>query len=317
MPTTLPHFPARDTSTPSLDRQHGSSPERPHPAERKNSVLRPLVLWHLCSLDAPSVAFVWSLSFAWAMGVRLAAWVPVLQVLAVWTVYVCDRLLDARSAFESQQYLRLRERHFFHWRHRRAFLPLAICAACAAGGLVLAFMPIMARERNSVLAAACLAYFARVHSGQRSKPFLPAFLTKELLVGILFTTGCALPVFGALWASHSTSIWLLLCVGTFFALLGWLNCRCIDGWESAIPNRRRRRSSSAAFLLAACGLLLFVPMAAHPRVAMLLLAGVASALLLALLDLQRKRLRPVTLRAVADLVLLTPVLLLVCARWMR
>jgi len=115
---------------------------------------------------------------------------------------------------------------------------------------------------------------------------------------------------------RSASFGMMLCVGTFFALLGWLNCRAIDGWERTATGRRRRSCSSAAFLLAAIGLLLFVLLASRPRAAMLILAGVASALLLAALDVNRKRLRPVTLRAMADLVLLAPVLLLLCARWM-
>ena len=47
----------------------------------------------------------------------------------------------------------------------------------------------------------------------------------------------------------------------------------------------------------------------HPRSAELILAGAASALLLALLDRMRTRLTPLALRAAADLVLLTPLVL--------
>lgn len=58
----------------------------------------PVKLWHLSSLDAPTVAVVWSLGFGWAAGVRLPFWVPVLIALGTWAVYIGDRLLDARSA---------------------------------------------------------------------------------------------------------------------------------------------------------------------------------------------------------------------------
>jgi len=52
----------------------------------------PLRLWHLASLDAPTVAVVWTLGFAWAASVRLPPWIPVLLALATWAVYVADRL---------------------------------------------------------------------------------------------------------------------------------------------------------------------------------------------------------------------------------
>jgi hypothetical protein len=60
-----------------------------------------LRLWHLMSLDAPTVAVIWSLSFAWAAGVHLPRWIPVLLALGTWAVYVGDRLLDTRSALRS------------------------------------------------------------------------------------------------------------------------------------------------------------------------------------------------------------------------
>ncbi len=83
----------------------------------------PLRLWHLASLDAPTVAVVWSFAFAWSAGIKLPDWVSALLVLAVWPVYVIDRLLDARAGLRSQNLDRLRERHLFHWRHRRLLLP--------------------------------------------------------------------------------------------------------------------------------------------------------------------------------------------------
>ena len=77
------------------------------------------------------------------------------------------------------------------------------------------------------------------------------------------------------------------------------------------PRRFKRRwlwSATAGLLLAA------VLVAFQPRSAALVAAGAASALLLALLDRLRNRLTPVALRAAADLVLLTPLLLTPFAR---
>lgn len=273
----------------------------------------PLVLWHLASLDAPTVAVVWALGFAWAAGVRLAAWVPPLLALTVWAVYVFDRLLDARAALRAAEMGRLRERHFFHWRHRRILLPLGVVAACGAGVLILVFMPMAARARDSVLAATSLAYFARVHAGHRSRPFLSVLLTKELLVGVLFTAGCALPALGALRTAH-VALWPVACAVAFFAPLAWLNCHAIDRWESRMERRTGISIGASARLFAVCSLLTGAAVAwAYPRMGALLAAGAVSALLLALLDRKRDRLSPVTLRAAADLVLLAPAPLLALA----
>lgn len=303
MPLTLPHSLAQDPSS----TIHGSP-------QRSSFTLRVLELWHLASLDAPTVAVVWSLGFAWAVGVRLAVWVLPLLALTVWAVYVFDRLLDARAALRADELSRLRERHYFHWRHRTTLLPAAAVAAGAAAGLILAFMPMAARERNSVLAAASLAYFARVHSGHRARPFLSSLLTKELLVGLLFTAGCALPVFGALRSAHG-ELWPLGCAAAFFAPLAWLNCHAIDRWES---KRQKPQWTDSNFwmaaVLAGAGVLAALPVSfLNPRVGALLAAGAASALLLALLDQRRGKLGAVTLRAAADFVLLSPAALVALA----
>lgn len=286
--------------------------DRAAPRSLTTAALRTLSLWHLASLDAPTVAAVWVLSFAWAAGVRLAAWIPPLLVLTVWAFYVFDRVLDARGALHAAEMERLRERHYFHWRHRRVLLPLGAIAVGAAGWLILAFMPTVARERDSVLAAASFAYFARVHTGDRVGTFLSSLLTKELLVGMLFTAGCALPVLGALRSDHA-SLWPLSCAAAFFALLAWLNCHAINRWESEKAGRSGTSLTRSAGLLAACGLAAAVAAWTHPRLAMLLAAGAVSAMLLALLDCKRGRLSPTTLRAAADLALLAPAPLLALA----
>jgi len=267
----------------------------------------PLRLWHLTSLDAPTVALVWSLSFAWAARVHLPRWIPVLLALGTWAVYVGDRLLDARSALRSGNLSPLRERHFFHWLHRRALVPLACTAAILAAAIVFSLMPPAIRERNSVLAFAALAYFSGVHLPRARPKTLALLRSKELVVGILFTAGCALPVFVRLNAVTNSAIAFspFLILVTFFAALAWLNCSAIDRWESS----GCAGVSIAAFALAASGLLSALGFSfSHPRFSALFLAGSASALLLAFLDRGRSRFTPLALRCLADLVLLTPIL---------
>lgn len=265
---------------------------------------RVLALWHLTSLDAVSVAVVWSLGFARVDGVRLPAWVLVLLSLVVWTVYVADRLLDAWAGQKKAEFLALRERHRFHWRYRAVMVPMALFAACLAAWLILRFMTAIARERDSMLAAAALAYFARVHRAGDSDPFVSRVFTKELLVGVLFACGCAMPA----WVRGP----FLPLMGPliYFAVLAWLNCVAIDRWESVAADRIGLPVAAMAGAIGAAGLLAAACMSEiEPLAATLLAAGAVSAFLLAWLDRERGRLDSVTLRAAADLVLLIPAVL--------
>ncbi len=279
---------------------------------------RLLRFWHLASLDAPTVAVVWSLSFAKTAGVRLPLWVPVLIALGTWFVYVGDRILDTWHALKADKLESLRERHFFQWRHRRVLIPLAGFAALAAAAIIFGVMPLTVRERDSVLAAAALAYFSGIHVPGMRPQWFARLQSKELLVGLLFTAGCALPTLTRLHGAvgDGLPVELLLMVMVCYAALAWLNCAAIDQWEASrgkagggeasrglgTGRSARRIATGAVVLVLACA-----PIA--PRLSMLAAACAASALLLAWLDRQRNRLTPLALRCAADLVLLTP---LVC-----
>lgn len=315
MPLTVPNPPAREEifEPPALGcgTQSWDHPPLEPPSFTRIGAPRPLALWHLASFDAPTVAVVWSLGFAWAADTRLPLWVPALLALTVWAVYAGDRLLDARSGLHDPGLNRLRERHYFHWRHRRLFLPLAAVAAGSAALLVLMFMPAAARDRGSILAAVSLAYFARVHSGHRARPFFSPLLSKEMLVGLLFTFGCALPVLGRLHTMAHAPAWPILCSLAFFAVLAWLNCHAIDTWETRKCGSGRSPIFLQSSLIGVTGVSLAgFALYSHPRVAALFFAGALSALSLAWLDRRRRRFTPVALRAAADLVLLTPALVL-------
>jgi hypothetical protein len=300
-------------------------------ATRVHDAPSPLRLWHLISLDAPTVAVIWTLAFAWTVRVALPLWVPILLALVAWTVYIGDRLLDARSALRTGRHTRLRLRHRFHWRHRRIFLPVAACAACAAAILVFSLMPVASRERNSLLAAAALVYFTRVHStthrasGSRAgspfqsrshvnAPFPSPLLSKEMLVGLLFTTACVLP---ALTRANlpPSALWTLILPTVFFALLAWLNCHAIEFWESRSRPRNARGILAPAVTLSLICLVTAITLTRnHPRPAALIAAGALSSFLLAVLHHCRGRLTPLALRSCADLVLLTPLPLLFLAQ---
>jgi hypothetical protein len=236
-----------------------------------------------------------------------------LLALGTWSVYIGDRLLDVRAAQRSGEFQGLRERHHFHERHRRILLAVAACAASAAMALIFIRMPVALREPNSVLAVAALAYFTGVHSTVKFSAWCLRFIAKEFLVGVLFTAGCAFPVFSGilLFAKASSPHWPIFAEIAFFALLAWLNCRAIECWESASALRIYHHAAFLALagLTMTEGLVLI-----QPRTASLLMAASASALLLAILDRGRHRLTPLALRIAADLVLLTPIFLIPFAR---
>ena len=279
----------------------------------------PLAFWHLASLDAPTVAVVWALAFAWAARVPLPVWTPVLLALVAWPVYIADRLLDARSVIRTSLAHRLRQRHHFHWQFRRFFIPLGVVSACAAAWIIAVCMPIAVRERNSVLAVAGLAYFSSVHASRVFPRFLSRFLApfvaKETLVAVIFTAACALPALSraAVRAplGPASVLWPLVVAFGVFTLLAWLNCHSIDRWESGqiSPHDGPSRGSGMfpqAVGLGLAGMLLAGALSSNHRIALLVASGAVAALLLAVLDRLRDRLTPLALRAAADLVLLTP-----------
>jgi hypothetical protein len=261
---------------------------------------RVLQLWHLTSLDAPTVAVVWALSFAWAVGVHLAPWVPLLLACGTWTVYVGDRLLDARRAIRSRDLCPLRQRHFFHWRHRRTLIPIACATTAIAVALIEGRMPAAIRDRNSVLAAAALVYFSGVHWTARLPVWLRKLVSKELLVGLLFTSGSIAP---AIAHAHFME-WPFVACFAIFVALAWSNCSAIERWESSRvhPGVLLRTAVLGMAGIAASGALAFL----NWRLSALCCSAGISALLLSLLDRKRAEISPLTLRALADLVLLAP-----------
>lgn len=286
----------------------------------------PLRLWHLLSLDAPTVAVVWALAFAWAARVKLELWVPILLALITWAVYLADRIFDAYFALRAGRLSCLRERHIFHWRHWRTLAPIAAGASVAALSIIFKLMPAPAREHNSVLAGAALAYFSGVYSGRNLPKVFPFSLMRrqslaklhinEFLVGLIFTAAVTLPTWSRLGrleaVRHGASgLWPLALGSAFFALLGWLNYRAIGRWEACAA---RTRIYTAAVLLALSGSCLACLVAiVDVRMAILMSCGATSAFMLSMLDRNRARFTPTTLRAAADFVLLVPAVLLIAS----
>jgi hypothetical protein len=258
--------------------------------------------WHLLSLDAPTVAALWCWAFGRAARSRLAPWLPAALAMGTWLFYVADRLLDARLSPETT----LKERHHFHDRHRRWFLVVAAPVALSLAVLV-ARMPPSLITSYCVLGVLSLLYLGLVHLPARACGRSLRYFPKEFAVALLFAAASALPAWDAAW--HSAAGMprhhplLILC--PIFAVLCWLNCVAIEGWEE---HRQRGRIWWIAGLSIAASCFSLFGLFSQP--ARWLAAAVAlSAVLFLVLD--RSRLQAGGQRIAADLALLTPLLLLV------
>lgn len=223
-----------------------------------------------------------------------------------WTVYVLDRVLDTGRAIRMHTPEVLRDRHLFHWQHRSTFIPLATCTGAAATAMIIKLMSPAAREHDSVIAAAALAYFSGVHAKARFPLWLHSICSKEMIVGILFAAGCAAPTLTRL--NHADSIGPLLLSFACLAGLAWLNCAAISSWESHAESRTFPLSAGLFSFTCLAIAALIAPQFAAGSV--LLLCAALSSLLLLGLHASRRRYSPLVLRALADFVLLVPAFVL-------
>lgn len=288
-------------------------PSAPPSTARRYSVL---AMWHLLSLDAPTVAALWTVFFAQAMHIHLPWIAPVALAAGVWVLYVLDRILDGvRASAEPLQANSLRERHYFHARHRKPFLIGIVCALPGTLWLGLRYSLFSVQRDMLLLSLFVAAYVLVVHGlGEPAQRWLP----KELAVGVIFAAATAIPT----WARMSAELTPLLLGAMLFGALCWLNCVAIHHWESRDELQSGHRQHKehcttrwagnhlmlTSCLLALCslGMMLSANLAAIRSVA---LACLISSLIFLILEKQSHRLPVLTLRIAADAALLTPLLL--------
>ncbi len=260
---------------------------------------RSLVLWHLLSLDAPCVAVCWMLLFRSDAGRHGSIHSPVLcemaaLFLAVWIIYVLDRLLDARAGREC-----LQARHHFHWQARHS-LCLLLAGSAILLAMLVAHLPAATRLHWPLLAVPLLAYAALVHMGKVAR------LPKTLVTAAFFAGAVMIPA----WQEASEP-WRLFALAMCFGGVCWLNGALIENWEAVPPvftSRRRPAIRMGAVLLALAATLFAV------QPSNVLAACIVSVALLLVLDRLRPRLDAVHLRALADAALLTPLFFLLPVR---
>ncbi|MGO8718979.1 MAG: hypothetical protein ACLQMO_07145 [Acidobacteriaceae bacterium] len=191
------------------------------PCFRTLPVRRLWVWWHLLSLDAPTVAVVWSWFFAAAFGISLPWTALITLVLGTWCVYVADRLLDG---WRSTDMTGLRDRHWFYRRHRKPFVAAWTAAAIPLAYLIFFRVQPAVRIDDIVLCLIGTAYFLLIHNRPAKYRF-----SKEFFVGFLFSIATAVPT----WTRLQDGRGLLLSAILTFGAACWLNCVAIQTWEDA------------------------------------------------------------------------------------
>jgi hypothetical protein len=271
------------------------------------------VYWHLLSLDAPTVAALWSWSFARAMHITLPPLTCLLMAIGTWLVYVADRLLDGMGSGNNPH---LRVRHHFYSRHRRLFFLSGILVCPLFLWIVFTRMTDRVRREEIAVFILAVLYFLLVHVRSR---YIEHRLPKELAVGVLFAAATAVPT----WARIAGSRIDLLPALAVFAVLCWLNCVAIENWERTSRMKatahittlwagRHLQSLTAGVALLAA--MLALTTMAMPVLSCLHLASAAAALLLLWLARHDRRLSTMQLRIAADAALLTPLFFLLWAR---
>lgn len=264
--------------------------------------------FHLLSLDAPLVAVVWQRWWARSTGIALPLSREIVLGLGVWAIYLADRLADTAH---DEYRLGGAARHVFSGDRRHLLWPLALGVALILA--VLTPLCLSGGEFHAGLGLLALAsgYFWLVH-GQTSRGW-SAYLPKEAVVGAMFGAGT---VFFVVCRAHSLPPAFWMNAGLFAAVC-FLNCALITHWERHAWDVRERSSLLNSFpgLSARLGLasvalagLAFAVCAGSRSLDGLPVA--VSALLLAGLDFHKTKLSVDALRVLADVVLLTPWLIL-------
>jgi hypothetical protein len=280
-------------------------------AERKPLWLLP----NLLSLDAPLVAIAWLYVFArtWRLGYH--PWEAYASLgLAVWIIYVSDRLLDASLLNSGNE--RMEARHRFHWQHRKIFrVGLAIAVALAVG-LVVMRMPVAIYKHLLLGGVMVAGFFGLAMLASQEPHEVPH--AKNILAGVAFAFGVAMM---AHLYRYEYDVYNLLFSREFvsFAVLCILNISAIDLWEHAADSSDREIKASDELALTlpltllGAASLAYALLDSHYGSRPFFYAILCGAGLLYALNRIRARFRMDTLRVLADVVLLIPVLVFLAA----
>ncbi len=271
---------------------------------------KPLWLYpNLLSLDAPLVAMAWLYVFAETWRVMFLPWQAYVALgLVVWLIYVADRLLDGMLAGGGEG--TLSARHEFHRKHRKKFAIGAVIAGVATPVLVFTSLPFViidyAKWGGYVVAAYfIISLFSDKHANGIS-------YSKNILAGMAFAYGTAMLalLYTGFGIGELFRVRELVCFGA----LCIINISAIDLWEHAdrSPDLETKAADELALILPLVLLggaaLLFALMDRQMSTRPFFYAILTGSALLYVLNRCRANLSMDSLRVLADVALLVPVL---------
>ena len=270
---------------------------------------KPLWLYpNLLSLDAPLVAVAWLQVFAktWRLGYH--PWEAYLCLgLAVWAIYVGDRLLDV--SLLGGPGVKLEARHEFHNRHRKAFGIAVAAALVCAVVLVVMRMPMTIYKHLLLGGVLVGGFFGLSMLSSQEADDVP--YSKNILAGVTFAFGTAMTAHVYRW---EYGLYDLLISHEFicFAVLCVMNISAIDLWEHAARSSDEEIKASDELaltlpltLLGAASLAFALQEVTTRPFFYAIMTGAA---LLYVLNRSRGRFSMDALRVLADVALLIPVL---------
>jgi hypothetical protein len=286
----------------------------------------------ILSFDAPAVALAWQALVARAAGVRLAGPPAAVLGLSVWLAYAADRWLEGWRLRPDQVRT---QRHLFYQRNR--WPVAALWVAALAGDVAVACAGLTHWEFwfGAGLLPAVVAYVISHQFVHRDRPWR---LPKEICVALLLAGGVAAFVAADRTDLNSVGVQarppfdfaqglravgllpsaVLVPAGLFF-VLAFANCALISVWERAVDQSHGQISlarqfavgpllgRSAAWLALVCGAAAAI---GWPVLRGAGLCAAASGAALLLVDGAQNNLGWEAARVMADVVLLTPVVVL-------
>ncbi len=259
------------------------------------------------SLDAPIVAIAWQSLFLKVFGSSFTVWQFACLFLTVWLIYSADRLLDSKRLDLTQAHTL---RHAFYARHHKAMLIIWIFLLLLTAVISFSFLNPTVILIGLFALALCLLYGLAVHRFTRFIRF-----SKELQVGFLFAIGCSLVAWSQSLNS-GFSLLPLLSATVAFACLCTFNCLLIALAEQNLDKLQNQLSFATQAVLSQryLSLLLFGFVGLSLGLGLWLQSSFYLAILLAafglwLLSVNMHHLDSELLRVLADVVLLSPLVI--------
>jgi cytochrome bd-type quinol oxidase subunit 2 len=266
----------------------------------------------------------WLYVFAQTWQLLYLPWVAYVSLgLAVWVIYVADRLLDV--SLLGGPSAKLEARHEFHNRHRKLFQITAIAAALVVLILAVTKMPgalfeIFRQDAGVGLlpigALLVAGFFGLSMLSSQQADEVPH--TKNILAGITFAFGTAMTAH--LFRREYESMDLLVSREfVCFAVLCILNISAIDLWEHAERSADLEIKASdelaltLPLMLLGAAALLYAVFDSEQSARPFFYAILTGAALLYILNRKRSQFSMDSLRVLADVALLVPVLVFVAA----